>query len=134
MTRVRERSRAKKSIVSPEVQEVLEQTAKKPSKDMRRYIELSYRLIECKICYYYPELIKEGYRAQLEVHDDIYDQMEREYIDLCIKLGKENTVSHSGYRSEEVKGEGMFEVDFKRPAVHLVMRKWGVKNWQEKRL
>lgn len=99
----------------------------------RRYIELSYRLIEYKIMYYYPDLISEGYHDGLTISDNEYDKLEMEYLRICKTLGYKNTIVHKGYPGlEDVPGEGMFEVDFTRPAVHLVMRKWGIKNWQAK--
>jgi len=123
MARVRERSRPAAVVaVLP----------KENKAGYRRYIELTYRIIECKIMYYYPDLIKEGYHPGLEISDDDYDAMEIEYLKLCKELGQKNTLVHKRYPGLEVDGPGMFEVDFTRPIVHLVMRKFGVTNWQQK--
>lgn len=105
-------------------------------KDKVRWIRLAYMLIEHKIMYYYPELIKEGYRPGLTISDDTYDELEIEYLSLCKKLNASNTVVHKSYPGLEigvdVRGEGMLEVDFSRPVVHLVMRKYGVADWQNR--
>ena len=127
MARERERGRvskpAKKSTPTP----------KNENGDKRRFIELTYKIIEAKVLYYNEELISPGYRKALRVSDDIYDQWEVEYLKLCKKLGYKNAVVHKVYAGlEDVPGEGMMEVDFKRPVVHLVMRKWGIKDWMNK--
>lgn len=124
MVRVRERSR--RAPVS------VEEPIKRSSVSFRRYIELSYHIIEHKIMYYYPELIKVGYHRGLEISDDAYDALEIEYLKLCKELGEKNTVVHKGYAGLEVEGPGMMEVDFTRPVVHLIMRKYGISNWQDK--
>jgi hypothetical protein len=128
MTKVRERvrERARSPIA-------VEDTKKK---DKVRWIRLAYMLIEYKIMYYYPEVIKEGYHPGLTISDDEYDKLEIEYLTLCKKLNVANTVVHKGYPGlmlgEDVKGDGMFEVDFTRPVVHLIMRKYGISNWQDR--
>lgn len=99
----------------------------------RRFIELSYHIIEYKITYYRPELIAEGYRDQLTISDDAYDALEMEYLRLCRDLKYPNTLVHKEYAGiEGYKGDGMMEVDFTKPAVHLVLRKYGVKDWRDK--
>jgi len=102
-------------------------------RDKVRWIALAYMLIEYKIMYYYPELIKEGYRHGLTITDHEYDALELEYLTLCKSLKQKNTVVHKAYPGfEDVAGEGMMEVDFKRPVVHLVMRKYGINDWQKR--
>lgn len=123
MARVRERSRPAAVVTAP---------PKENKAGYRRYVELTYQLIEYKIMYYYPELIKEGYHPGLEISDDAYDALEVEYLKLCKELGQKNTVVHKSYSGLKVDGPGMFEVDFTRPVVHLIMRKFGVTNWQQK--
>ncbi len=118
----RERTRSPKADPAPE-----------NNKAKRRFIELTYRLIEYKIMYYYPEYIKAAYHSHLTIDDHSYDALEIEYLKLCLQLGYPNTIVHKGYPGlEDVPGSGMEEVDFTRPAVHLIMRKWGVQNWQDK--
>ena len=107
--------------------------AKGTNADKRRFIELSYRIIECKILYYNEELIAPGYRERLGVTDEEYDKMEMEYLRLCKLLGYPNTVVHKSYGAlGGGEDTAMMEVDYTRPSVHLVLRKWGIKNWQAK--
>lgn len=131
MAKVRERSRGKPPVkAAPKSKEA---DVREKNAGRRRYIELTYRLIEYKIMYYYPELIAEAYQEHLTVSDETYDAMEMEYLRLCKSLGYKNTVAHKEYASiGEVPGPGMNEVDFTRPTVHLVLRKWGIKNWQDR--
>lgn len=97
------------------------------STDNRRYIWLSWRLIEWKLMYYYPEKVAEEFHEMLSISDDIYDQYELEYLKLCRKLNLPNTVVHKSYAGFKVMGDGMFEVDTTRPCVQLVLGKYGEK-------
>lgn len=128
MARVRQRNiRVRQRKLNP--------GSKDNSGDRQRYIALAYMIIEYKIMYYYPELIREGFRPGLTISDDEYDKLEIEYLSLCKKLGLPNTVVHKcypGLDEETIDWREMFEVDFTRPVVHLVMRKYGIKNWQRK--
>lgn len=92
------------------------------SDDEYRFFFLSWRLIEYKIYYYYPHYVLEKYHDFLEVPDWHYDSLEREYLHLCKKLHRDNTVAHW---NEDVPGEGMFEVDFSRPGCRLILSKFG---------
>lgn len=98
----------------------------------KRWIQLGWRLIEWKIGYYYPEKVHESWGDALIIEDDEFDLYTREYLELCIALDEPNTVCHSmgGLKEDRVdllKGEGMMEVDFTRPSVKLVMKKYGRK-------
>lgn len=97
-----------------------------------RHTELSWKLIEYKIMYYYQDVIDEKYWHKLVIPDYLFDQLDKEYQNLCLKLNLPNTVSHNRYNGISPKGEGMFEVDFDRPCVHLIMSKYGVENWENK--
>lgn len=134
MARERIRDRPRPAIASKEKAPLVERafkTRKKLSVDEQRWIKLSYQLIEYRIMYYYPHLIREVYHEGLTIHDSIYDQYEIEYLELCDKLKVKNTVVHCRYEKYEHLGPGMMEVDFRRPVVHLIMRKYGEPNWQE---
>jgi hypothetical protein len=109
---------------------------KKEKKDIKQkrleHIRLSWWLIERKIMYYYPEMIKEEFHDKLVTDDDLYDQRERRYLNLCLELGIENTVAHHGFDDiGEVAGKGMFEVDFSRHCVALILKKYGIENANE---
>jgi hypothetical protein len=94
--------------------------------DEERFVELSWALIEFKFCYYKPEGVHVTRKARYEIPDDVYDQLEQEYLRLCLKLDRPNTVAHKSYADiGEVPGEGMFEIDMNRPSVQRVARKLG---------
>lgn len=97
-------------------------------------VDLAWQLIEYKIAYYYPELIRPDLLKGLQVPDSHFDQLTEDYLKLCIKLGIPNTVCHSGPENlmRQVSGDGMMEVDFTRPCVHLIMRKYGIADWQKR--
>lgn len=133
--RTRERVRSPKPEAKPPKSKAPKGDSAQLKKDKARYIELSYRIIEAKIMYYYPELIRAGFHEGLTISDDEFDKMQIEYLTLCRDNDFENTVCHNyfpGLDEITVRGRGMFEVDFKRPVVHLIMRKWGVPKWQSK--
>lgn len=92
-----------------------------------RHAELSWWLIERKLMYYYPHMVAPEHRAELECSDSLYDNREEEYVRLCVRLGLPNTVSHKHdpESTPGLTGEGMFEVDFSRPSVGLVLRRYG---------
>lgn len=98
----------------------------KLSPDHKRHIELGWKIIEWKVAYYKPEAVHKTRQADCELHDDLYDQYEQEYLRLCLKLGRDNTVVHKSYESiGEVPGDGMFEIEEARPSVKLVLAKLG---------
>jgi hypothetical protein len=98
----------------------------------KRHAELSWRIIEWKLMYYYPEMIDEKYHEALEVPDDIYDAAEEEYIRLCLELKLPNTVAHKWSLEldtpelHELSENNMIEPDLTRPSVQLVLSKYGV--------
>lgn len=102
---------------------------KKPESELKaEHIALSWWLIERKIMYYYPNRVNPRYHDKLSAPDSEYDKNERRYLKLCRELGLENTICHTGHQGyDDVPGEGMFEVDFNRPSVQLIMQKYGVK-------
>lgn len=70
---------------------------------IKRYTKLSWDLLRYKVAYY-------CYDTSL-VADATYDELEREYVALCKKLKKPNTV------------QSMVGVDLNRPSVQLVKDK-----------
>ena len=94
--------------------------------DRKRHAWLSWEIIKHKLLYYQPS---KRYKSKFKmISDDEYDQLEREYLELCIKLDLPNTVVHKDYAGVSVRGEGMMEVDMERPSVRLVsMKLRGVK-------
>ena len=81
----------------------------------KRYIKLGWELIEHKIRYYI--------FSNPVISDNEYDNLELEYLKLCMKYKLENTVVHKLYPNLVVNGEGMMEVDMTRPSVQLVYNK-----------
>ena len=91
-----------------------------------RFIEIGWDLIKYKLAYYYPDMISEEFLGELTIPDSEYDSLEKEYISLCRELKERNTIVHKDQDDE--LGTGMFEVDFNRPCVHLVLSKYGRKD------
>ena len=93
----------------------------------KRFIELSWRILEAKIIYYSPpvELLGKG----LEITDQEYDSMELEYLNLCVKLGKVNNVVHKEYPGFDFDkiGSGMMEVDWNRPSCSAALKRLYIK-------
>ena len=97
------------------------------SEDELRHIELGWKILEAKILYYEPpaELMNAG----LDISDSEYDSMELEYLGLCVRLNKPNTVVHKEYPGFDFNkiGHGMMEVDWSRPSASAALRKLYVK-------
>lgn len=93
--------------------------------DEKRFAELSWKLIEAKILYYScpAELINCG----LEISDAEYDKMEHEYLSLCVKLNRPNTISHDNYSLYPGLEAGMMEVDWNRPSVSCALKRLYIK-------
>lgn len=95
---------------------------------------LSWKIIEWKLMYYNPELVKPEFHSQLEIPDYEYDAREEEYVNLCLELNKPNTVAHKWSQSLDSPklrslSEGtMVEPDLTRPSVQLVLKKYGYTN------
>lgn len=64
------------------------------SKDEKRFIWLSWRILECKMSYYSQHLIHESWKALLLVSDLKYDALEMEYLKLSEKLNKEPSAAN----------------------------------------
>lgn len=95
-------------------------------KDTKEHNALSWWLIERKVAYYMPEAVHTSWGDTFVVADDLYDQQEQRYLELCRKLGRNNTIVHKKYPGfEDVPGDGMMEVDVTRPSVQLVLKKLG---------
>lgn len=87
-----------------------------------RFNFLSWEIIKHKLLYYYPH---KRYLSKFKpISDDEYDAMEREYLELCVKLGRPNTVVHKEYAGIDVDySQAMMEVDLERPSVRCVQDK-----------
>lgn len=96
------------------------------TKKQREFIQLCWWLIERKVAYYMPEAVHSSWGDTFVAPDDLYDQQERRYLELCRELGHNNTIVHKGHPGfEDVPGGGMMEVDVDRPSVQLVLKKLG---------
>jgi len=91
----------------------------------QRFIELSWKLIGYKLMYYYPEEVHQSWEAHLTITDTYYDELEKEYLRLCLELDYENTVAgQTQVDGKTVKGSGMTELDSEKPAVKLARAKF----------
>lgn len=77
--------------------------------DYKRLVEVSWKILECKVSYYRPELLKRP--NQHIVSDEEYDKLESEYRELCQKLGVMPSAAD------------MVGVDLEKPSVKLTVRK-----------
>jgi hypothetical protein len=91
--------------------------------DKKRFIKLGWELIEFKILYYQPPPELQAYAEEVLPTDEKYDLLEQEYLGLCRTLDKPNTVVHKAYVGfEDVKGEGMMEIDWNRKSVDCALQ------------
>jgi hypothetical protein len=91
------------------------------------FVWLSERIILAKLLYYTPEKMTEK-AHRMEVPDEAYDDFELAYLRLCRELQAPNTLVHKEYLAyENIPGTPMFEVDFNREDVKLILEKWGKK-------
>lgn len=104
---------------------------RKKKKFKEEHIRLGWKIIEHKLMYYYPELVRREHHNKLTITDEEYDQLEIRYLKICRKFGFENTVVHKDY-GIRTKGTGMQELDFTRPSVLLVVQKYGGRHWEKK--
>jgi len=91
----------------------------------KRLLDVCWSIIEYKIYYYYPELVHPSWHKKLTIHDDLYDELERQYLRLCFALKCFNTNVHKVHFEWQDNTHAMFEVDFDRPSVQLVLSKIG---------
>ena len=98
-------------------------------KAYKQFVRLSWALIEYKAMYYQPNLVHESRHDDLTIDDDTYDRLERRYLELCLELGRPNTVVHKSYPGFEAvdMSAAMMEIDQTRPSVQLVLRKLGTR-------
>jgi hypothetical protein len=93
--------------------------------DEQKFIQLSWDLIGYKLFYYHPELVHDSWKSKLDIPDSTYDEKEKDYLRLCLKLEKENTVAgQTKVDGRTVPGEGMTELDDSRPSVSLAKFKY----------
>jgi len=81
---------------------------------IKRHIKLSWWLLEQKCIYYFTDLCHKSW-ADSMVDDSVYDAREREYKNLCTKLGLEPTVVD------------MVGFEINRPCCQEVLKKLGKK-------
>jgi hypothetical protein len=91
-----------------------------------RFINLSWDLLAYKLYYYFPEKVHSSWKFKLDIPDSEYDELEREYLRLCLELGQENTVAgQKQVDGKDVPGTGMTELDESRPSVRAAIQKHG---------
>ena len=88
-----------------------------------RFIKLSWDLLAYKLYYYYPEKVHPSWHKKLDIPDSEYDELEREYLKLCLSLGEKNTVATKVLLGDTFIGPGMIELDFERPSVQQALKK-----------
>lgn len=81
-------------------------------KPEQKYIEMSWRIIECKLMYYRADLVDKSWHQHLTITDQQYDAIEGAYRKLCESLNKEP------YAAE------MVGFDDSRPSARLVLSKY----------
>lgn len=88
----------------------------------KRHQDLCWKLTVAKVLYYRPELFSQDTINRFGISDEEFDLLDREYLQLCLDLKIPNTLSHNTYPGlESVPGEGMFEIDLRRPDVCMVI-------------
>lgn len=108
-------------------EDVVEILAQLETPEYKRYVQIGWQIIEYKVAYYMPERVAETKRERYTISDALYDELEIEYLTLCKKLGKPNTLVHKTYPGfEDVDhSKAMMEIDIERPSVQLVLEKLG---------
>lgn len=74
----------------------------------QRFVELSWRLLELKLSYYYPAVIHESRKKEVSIPDQAYDALADEYRKLAKELGL------------PASADDMVGFDFDRPSCSLV--------------
>ena len=83
-------------------------------KPKERHVWLSWKILECKLMYYRPELVHESWHKTLATPDAQYDAYEAEYLKLCTKLKLEPTAQQ------------MVGFDTNRSSCRLVLEKHAI--------
>lgn len=84
-----------------------------------RFCYLSWEILKNKVLYYRPT--NKYLKKYKMVSDEEYDNMEIEYLKLCLTLGKPNTLVHKEYEEFKEAGVGMMEIDQDRPSVRFMI-------------
>ena len=97
--------------------------------NLLRFHYLTWKLIEYKVAYYLPDRVHYSRRDDYDIPDAEYDELEREYLTLCRKFDRPNTLVHKGYPGfEDIDNKhAMMEVDESRYSVQLVLSKLGTR-------
>ena len=85
----------------------------------KRHAQLSWQLMEAKICYY-------GYfyvGQQSLLTDSQYDELSMEYLGLCRDLGRPNTVIHKSHPGFDDIELAEIKPDPNKPSIRLILRK-----------
>jgi len=78
----------------------------------KEFIKLGWRILECKLLYYLPELVDPVMLRKYSVSDLVYDSMEDEYKKLAVELNHIPTVTN------------MVDFDLTRASCRLVLNKF----------
>ena len=93
-----------------------------------RHWRLQLLIIMCRLCDHHPELIQKKYRKEFTVSDAYFFSLEREYLRLCVKISKPNTLVRNtypgitGYETpKKVKSGPMLD----KPGVRMLLQRYG---------
>lgn len=85
----------------------------------KRFIQLSWKIIEYKMAYYRPDLVHKDHMNKLTVSDVEYDSLENEYKNLADKLGL------------PASAHEMVGFDLERPCCNLVAEWYGLSDKEQ---
>jgi len=63
------------------------------NKKYKRFVELSWKILEYKFMYYHPDRVDPKFHEALTISDFEYDKLESEYKSLCQELNKKSTAT-----------------------------------------
>lgn len=93
--------------------------------DKERFTQLSWDLLAYKLFYYYPEKVHPSWHEKLDIPDSDYDELEKEYLRLCLKLDTENyTAGQTEVDGVVVAGKGQTQLDETRHSVQQTFKKY----------
>jgi hypothetical protein len=92
--------------------------SKKKTELEKELAEIATKILDAKILYFQPKKLSENFVNATLPSDEVYNAMERRYLNLCKRLNHPNTlVAEHAALSVGVGGPGMFEVDHARADV-----------------
>lgn len=95
------------------------------SEEEKEFAQLSWRMIEWRLAYYYPDLLKSEYLTEFTIEDLEYDRHEQRYLELCRLTGSANYHVHKNCPAD-IEDRSVMEIDLERPSVKLVLSKIGL--------